>query len=123
MQSEIWLPLIALQSTEKILKTPFNPVFFILLIVKVFEMLHKHNGYGFISEFFALNIYISTALTNKKQLLLLYSRLNTIFLADCVKSIGHLASAVIIVSSNLFFGAWNFGAYQHAQKNYYQLQK
>ena len=105
MQSEIWLPLIALQSTEKILKTPFNPVFFILLIVKVFEMLPKHNGYGFISEFFALNIYISTALTNKKQLLLLYSRLNTIFLADCVKSIGHLASAVIIVSSNLFFGA------------------
>ena len=29
-----------------------------LLAVKPFEIFPKHNGYGFISEFFALNLYI-----------------------------------------------------------------
>ena len=34
---------------------PFNSVFFMLLAVKLFGIFPKHNGYGFISEFFALN--------------------------------------------------------------------
>ena len=34
---------------------PLNPVFFVLSIVKCFKILPKHNGYGFISESFALN--------------------------------------------------------------------
>ena len=42
---------------------PLNPVFFVLSIVKCFKILPKHNGYGFISESFALNWYISTTLT------------------------------------------------------------
>ena len=33
----------------------FNPVFFMLSIVKSFEVLPKNNGYRFISESFALN--------------------------------------------------------------------
>ena len=32
-----------------------NPVFFLLLTVKPLETFPKHNGYGFISETFALN--------------------------------------------------------------------
>ena len=42
-----------------------------LLSVKSFEILHKHNGYGFSSNYFALHLHIFTALTNKKVLLLL----------------------------------------------------
>ena len=46
-----------LKSTEKNFTTPFNPVFFsILLIVKFFEILPKHSVESFISEFFALNL-------------------------------------------------------------------
>ena len=37
------LGLIGLKSTEKKITTPFNPVFLILLIVKSFETLPKHN--------------------------------------------------------------------------------
>ena len=48
---------------RKICTYLFNPFFFVLLIVKSFEMLPKHNGYGFISESFASNWYIFTALT------------------------------------------------------------
>ena len=32
-----------------------NPVFFMLLAVKSFEIFPKHNGHGFIPDFFALN--------------------------------------------------------------------
>ena len=32
-----------------------SPVFFMLLIVKSFEILPKHKGYGFISKYFVLN--------------------------------------------------------------------
>ena len=39
-----------------------------LLPVKSFEIFPKHNGYGFVSEPFALNWYISVASTNKKML-------------------------------------------------------
>ena len=35
-----------------------------LLDVKSFEILPKHNEYGFISESFTLNWYISVAVTN-----------------------------------------------------------
>ena len=45
---------------------PFNPVFFMLLILKSFEILPKHNGYGFIFESFALNLHIFTILTETK---------------------------------------------------------
>ena len=43
--------------------------FFVLLIVKSFEILSTHNGYFLISESFALNWYIFVALTSKKMLL------------------------------------------------------
>ena len=46
-----------------------SAVFFMLSIVKSFEIFFKHNGYGFMSESFALNCYIFTELTNKKLLL------------------------------------------------------
>ena len=48
---------------------PFNPVFLMLSVVDSFEILHKHNGYGFISKSFTLNWYIFTQLTYKKLLL------------------------------------------------------
>ena len=41
--SKISLVSIELKSTEKNFTTPFNLVFFILLIVKSFEMLRKHS--------------------------------------------------------------------------------
>ena len=44
---------------------PFNPVFFILSTEKSFKMCPRHNGYGTISESFALNLIISVPLTNK----------------------------------------------------------
>ena len=47
----IWISKISV----KPFTTPFNPVFFMLTIVKSFEVLPKHNGYGFIFESFALN--------------------------------------------------------------------
>ena len=40
-----------------------------LLAVKSLEIFPKLNGYGFISEFFALNGCIFVVLTNKKLLL------------------------------------------------------
>ena len=43
---------------EKLWTYPFNPVFIILLTENSFEVSPKHNGYGFISESFALNWYI-----------------------------------------------------------------
>ena len=42
--SKISLLLIELKAAEKKIKTPFNPVFFILLIVKSFETLPKHSA-------------------------------------------------------------------------------
>lgn len=33
----------------------FNPAFFMLLNVKPFEVLPQNNGYGYLSESFALN--------------------------------------------------------------------
>ena len=96
------LVLTALQLTYKNCTLPF---FFLLLIVKLFEILPKHNGYGFISESFALNLYIFTFLTYKKLLLPLYYRLNTIFFPDCVKLTGYLASVVNVVSSTSYVGS------------------
>ena len=37
------------------IKTPFNPVFVILLIVNYFEVSPKYSESSFISEFFTLN--------------------------------------------------------------------
>ena len=48
---------------------PFNPSFFITLIVKSFEILPKHSVESFISDHFVLNWYIFVILTNKKLLL------------------------------------------------------
>ena len=48
-----------------------------LSIVKPFKKLSKRNGYGFVNESFALNLYIFMALTNIK-LLLPYADLNKI---------------------------------------------
>ena len=69
---------IGLKSTEKNFTTPFNPVFFILLIVKSFETSPKHSEQSFISEFFALNWYkkLYNRLANKKLLLPLQYKLN-----------------------------------------------
>ena len=39
----------------KIYTYPFNPVFFMLSIVKFFEILPKLNGYDFVFESFTLN--------------------------------------------------------------------
>ena len=39
----------------KVVDMLFNPAFFMLLGEKFFEIFPKHNGYCFISEFFALN--------------------------------------------------------------------
>ena len=44
-----------LKSTEKNFTLPFNPVFFILLIAKSFEILPKHSVFPFVSESFASN--------------------------------------------------------------------
>ena len=60
------------------------------------EILPKHNGYGFISEFFALNWYVFVELTNKKLLPSLYS---TIF-CGLEKLIEYFNSTVMVVSSN-----------------------
>ena len=60
---------IELKSTEEKIKTSFNPVFFILLMVKSFETIPKHSEWSSISEFFGLNWYTFVALTNKKLLL------------------------------------------------------
>ena len=51
------IPLISkvLYSTEKSYTYLFNPVFFLLSAVKYFELLPKHNRYGFISESAAFN--------------------------------------------------------------------
>ena len=35
------------------------------MTVKYFEIFPKHNGYGFISESFTLNLHIFVALTNE----------------------------------------------------------
>ena len=60
------------------------------------EILPKHNGYGFVSEFFALNWYVFVELTNKKLLPSLYS---TIF-CGLEKLIEYFNSTVMAVSSN-----------------------
>ena len=44
--SKTLLVSIASQSMEKTFTTPFNPIFFILLILKSFEILPKHNRCG-----------------------------------------------------------------------------
>ena len=62
-QKGIWIKI-----NRKNFTTPFNPVFFILLIVKSFEKLPKRSGQSFISEFYALNLYTFVALANKKLL-------------------------------------------------------
>ena len=65
--SVIFLISVVLRSTEKL--TFVESSFFMLVTVKSFEMLPKHNEYDFISEYFASNWYIFTPLTYKKPLL------------------------------------------------------
>ena len=67
--SKIWY-INSITINRKNFGTPFNSVLFMLSIVKSFEILPKHNIYGFTSELLALNRYIFVALTNKKPLLL-----------------------------------------------------
>ena len=66
-----------LKSSEKNFRTPFNPAFLKLFIVKSFETLPKHSALSFISEFFALNCYTFVVLSNKKLLLLLQCKLKS----------------------------------------------
>ena len=98
--SKILLLLIDLQSTEKKFTPLFDPVCFILSIVKSFETLPKHNGYFFIFESFALNWHIFVVVMNKKLLLLLQCRLYTNLSFDFEKLIRYLASTVTVVPSN-----------------------
>lgn len=72
--------------------------FFHVSIVQCLEILHKHNGYGFIYENPVLNWHIFTPSTYKKMLLPLYWRLKKIFFLDIVKSIEYLVLAVSIIS-------------------------
>ena len=65
-----------------------------LLTEKYFKIFPKHNRYIFISELFALNLYIFTALENKKLLQIC----RQIFFFHLQKLIEDLASAVIVVS-------------------------
>ena len=75
----------SLISNRKIMQGSLEPVFF-LSTVKPFAILLKHNGYGFISEPFALNWWVFMLLT----LSYLSGRID----------IKYLASTVIVVSSN-----------------------
>ena len=88
-----------LKSTEKNFTIPFNPVFFILLIVKSFIILPKHSAQSFISEVFILNWYTFVELTNI-NCCFHYSLDFTNLFPDCVKLIGYFASAVNMVSFN-----------------------
>ena len=79
---------------------PFNPDFIMLLIVKSFDILPKHSGYGSISESFALNWWILMPLVYKKLLTALYCRLSKSFSLDFLILTEYLACAVIVVLSN-----------------------
>ena len=79
-------------------------MFFILLIVKSFEILPKHSAYYFISGSFDLSWYIFVALTNKKLLIPLQCRLSANLLFGSVKLIRYIGSAFNVVSSNPCIG-------------------
>ena len=64
-RSKTLLALIGLKAIEKKFTFPFNPVHFILSIVKSFEILLKNSVSSFISESFASSWDIFVALTNK----------------------------------------------------------
>ena len=93
----LWVSKISLVSTE--LKSTEKSCFFILLIVKSFEILRKRRALLFISESFALNCYILNISANKKLLLSLYCRLTSRF-PDFLKLIKYFASVLNVVSSN-----------------------
>ena len=76
-----------------------KPVFFMLSSVKSFKVIPKRNEYAFTSEYFALNWYIVTALTNKKLLVSLSCRFNTKCFSDSVKLTWYLASDAIVALS------------------------
>ena len=75
----------------KIINT-FIQLFFMLSTVKSFEILPKHNGYGFVLEFFALYWYYFTALTFFTSISM---QVKQNFLFGATKSIEYLASTVI----------------------------
>ena len=98
-----------------------------LLVVNSFEIFSKHKGNFFILESFALNSYISAALTNKKLLLPLQCSLKQNFMSGFVKLIEYWGSAV-----NVWFNPCVgplprikifFLYYQCPQMSSYQLQK
>ena len=64
-RSKTPLALIGLKAIEKKITFPFNPVYFIVSIVKSFEILLKGSASSFISESFASSWDIFVALTNK----------------------------------------------------------
>ena len=80
-----------------------------LLVEKSPEIFPKHKGYLFISESFALKLYIFVVLTYKKLLLpsYLYWTLKQNSLFDLEKLIEYWASAVNVVSSNPLTGLWS----------------
>ena len=62
------LTLKVLQSKEKSYMHPLRLAFFMLLTLKHFELFHKYNGYGFVSESFDLNSKTFVPLVCKKLL-------------------------------------------------------
>ena len=75
--------------------------------LKSYLILCKHKGYDFISESLALNWCIFTEFTYKKNYYLNYTAdfIVQFFFFDFVKSLEHLASAVVMVSSASFVGS------------------
>ena len=65
-----------------------------LLAVKSFEIFSKRNGYGFISEYFAVKWYIFEALTDEKLFLPLWWSLKINLFPDFVKLMKNFASDV-----------------------------
>ena len=63
-------------------------------------MFTKHNGYGFVSEFFAFNWYVFMALTNKKFLASVMMKAKQNILWDHAKSTEYSASAINLELSN-----------------------
>ena len=57
---------ILLKSAKSPFTYPFSPVFFMLSTVRSFGIFPRHNGYGFISESFPLNLQIFTPFTYRK---------------------------------------------------------
>ena len=101
-----------------------------LSTAKYTETLPKLNGYGCISEHFALNWYSFTPLAYNKMLLPLYDRLTQKIFLHLVILTEYLSSAVTIVSCNPYITKHKPSItkiyifyYQHLLMNYFLHQK